>query len=98
MRTSPPSGRTMTTKTLKSKRSNRGQRNSAAWGKRLGMILLLVAGAAFAQTWEGGGHRVGKFDPDLAPSVTRVHQGLALPTENVKVIVQYKQSPQSEQE
>src|SRR5580692_8725081 len=40
--------------TLKSKSSGRGQRHSAAWGKRLSTLLLvLIAGSAFSQSNEG---------------------------------------------
>lgn len=75
---------------LKPKSQGRGERHSAAWGKRLGAVLLLLAAqTTFAQS--------GKFAPDLAPSVTRAKQGLA-GKETVQVIVQYKQTPQSEQE
>jgi serine protease AprX len=84
--------------TLKAKSPGRGERHSAAWGKRLSMLLvLLVAEAAFAQVLEGNGRLVGKFAPDLAPAVARAHQGAA-GNEMVQVIVQYKQIPQSAQE
>ena len=43
------------------------------------------------------GRPAGKFAPDLTPAVSRAHQGLA-GRETVKVIVQYKQAPQTEQE
>jgi serine protease AprX len=80
----------------RTKNPGRGQRFSAAWGKRWGMlVLLLIAEAAFAQDAADG--RVGKFAPDLAPMVARAHQGLA-GGETVKVIVRYHQAPQSEQE
>src|SRR5580704_9091770 len=82
---------------LKPKSPGRSERHSAAWGKRLSMLLLLLlTGSAFAQNGEGG-RRVGKFAPDLAPTVARAHRGAA-PSETVKVIVQYKQVPQTEQE
>jgi serine protease AprX len=85
--------------TLKSKNPSRGERHSAAWGKRLGMLLLiLVAEAAFAAAPEGDGKLVGKFAPDLAPTLARAHQGQAAASETVKVIVQYRQVPQTEEE
>jgi serine protease AprX len=82
--------------TLKPKSPSRGQRHSAAWGKRLSMLLvLLVAEAAFAQ---GEGKMIGKFAPDIAPVLARAHQGKTAANEMVTVIVQYKQVPQAEQE
>src|SRR5208282_4149378 len=84
------------TQTMKPKNLDRPR--SAGWGKRIGITLLVLAGTVFAQDWEEGGHRVGKFDPDLAPVVARAHQGVVSRAETVKIIVQYKQAPQSEQE
>ena len=53
--------------TLKPKSPSRGERHSAAWGKRLSMLLLLlIAEAAFAQIWAENGRPLGKFAPDLA--------------------------------
>ena len=94
----PGKGKKMS-QTPKSKNTDRGQRHSAAWGKRLGMLfLLLIAHTAFAQTWGSeGGRPVGKFAPDLAPALARAHQGLAA-NETVHVIVQYKQVPKAAQE
>jgi serine protease AprX len=82
--------------TLKLKSPGRDQRHSAAWGKRLSLLLVLVAGTAFAQTPGGDGRFVGKFAPDLAPIAARAHR--AAVNETVNVIVQYKQVPQTEQE
>jgi serine protease AprX len=85
--------------TPKSKKPGRNQRHSAAWGKRLSMLLLLlVAEAAFAQDWKGDGKLVGKFAPDLAPAVARAHHGTVAANETVEVIVQYKLAPKAEQE
>jgi serine protease AprX len=79
---------------LKPKSPDRGQRHSAAWGKRLGKLLLLVfAQAALAQSWGGNVQSASKFAPDLAPVVERVHQGTAAASETVRVIVQYKEVP-----
>src|SRR6266853_2989044 len=76
----------------KRKPAGRGERHSAAWGKRLGLlVLVLVVEAAFAQ------NRVGKFAPDLAPVVARAHQGKA-GIQTVNVIVQYQDVPRSKQE
>jgi serine protease AprX len=89
--------------TVKPKNPGRDQRHSAGWGKRLSMLLLLVsavllvAEGAFAQDMRGDGKLVGKFAPDLAPAAERARQGLA-GDETVKVIVQYRQAPRSEQE
>ncbi len=83
---------------LKAKPDRKSDRRSAAWGKRLGVLLLLLfAECAFAQDPQGDGRPSGKFGPDLAPVVARAHHGAAA-NETVKVIVQYKQVPQSEQE
>ena len=88
----------MTSQMLKPKNSDRGPHRSAAWGRRFGMMLLLmVAGVALAQNWEGASRPVGKFAPDLAPAVARAHQGAAA-SETVRVIVQYRQVPSSKQE
>src|SRR5271163_172666 len=82
---------TRKSQTRKPQSPNRGQRHSAAWGKRLSMLLLLVlAEAAFAQVWEGDGKPVGKFAPDLAAAVARAHQGTA-GNETARLIVRYKQ-------
>jgi serine protease AprX len=78
--------------TLKPKNPGRGERHSAAWGKRLSILLLvLIAETAFAQA-SGDGMLVGKFAPDLAPVVARAHQATAA-NETLKVIVQYRQTP-----
>jgi serine protease AprX len=83
--------------TRKPKSPDRNQRQSAAWGKRLGMLLLiLVTQPAFAQNSGNDGRLVGKFAPDLAPVAARAHS--AAFNETVQVIVQYKQAPHSEQE
>ncbi len=82
---------------LKSKSGNRGQRHGAAWGKHLGLGLLLVAGTVFSQAMEAEHGSVAKFAPDLAAVVARAHQGAAA-DETVKVIVQYKRAPQAEHE
>jgi DNA-binding transcriptional regulator YdaS (Cro superfamily) len=77
---------------LKPQNRGRGERHSAAWGKRLTMVLLLVvAEAAFAQSQRG------KFAAELLPAVARAHQGTA-GNETVQVIVQYQLAPQSQQE
>jgi serine protease AprX len=83
---------------LKPKSPGRGERRSAAWGKRLTTLaLLLVAETAFAQVWATSPKPVGKFAPDLAPIAARANHG-ATASETVKVIVQYKQVPQAAEE
>src|SRR6202165_1337305 len=82
--------------TLKPKKRGRGERHSAAWGKRLSVLLLLVlTETGFAQNFNGEQH--GKFADDLAPIAARANHG-AKATETVRVIVQYKQVPQDKQE
>jgi serine protease AprX len=84
---------------LKAKSSRQEQRHGAAWRKHFGMMfVILVATAAFAAAQQSDGKLVGKFAPDLAPTLTRAQQGLAAANETVKVIVQYKQVPQVAQE
>jgi serine protease AprX len=81
--------------TLKPKSPNRGQRHSAAWGKRLStLVLLLIAETAFA--WVGSGQPVSKLAPDLASLVAQSHRGTAA-NQTVKVIVRYNSVPQSDQ-
>src|SRR5208282_2870587 len=81
--------------TRKPRKSAPGERHSATWGKRWSMFLVVlfggVASAHYAQS------PAPKFAPDLEPAVARAHQGVAA-NETVKVIVQYKQVPQAEQE
>ena len=78
--------------TQKSKNSDRGQRHSAAWGKRLGMVaLLLVAETAFGQV-EDARTTVTKYAPDLAAVVSQAQQN-GETSQTVNVIVQYKASP-----
>jgi serine protease AprX len=61
------------------------------------LLLMLAAEAAFSLDRARNGSPNGKFAPDLAPFVAQAHQGAAH-DETVKVIVQYKQVPQAEQE
>jgi serine protease AprX len=83
--------------TLKPKKRSRDERHSAAWGKRLSVLLLLVlTETGFAQNFAGGNSHP-KFADDLAPIAARANHG-AKATETVQVIVQYKQVPQATQE
>jgi serine protease AprX len=84
----PWKGEKLMSQTLKPQSPGRGERHSAAWGKRLGYVLvLLVAQTAWGQA------RPGKFANDLGPTLERAHQGIASAQETVRVIVQYKQVP-----
>src|SRR5271156_106727 len=76
------------------KNSGRTQRHSAAWGKRLSMVLLLlIAEAAFSQqTSTVHTMATGKIAHDLADLAAGKEA-----SETVNVIVQYKHVPQSEQ-
>jgi serine protease AprX len=76
--------------------SNRGQRHSAAWGKRLGMLLLAIAETAFAGNGNSAPASHDKFASDLAPLVAQAQLGSA-GNQTVKVIVQYAGVPQREQ-
>src|SRR5438552_18262778 len=65
------------------KPTGRGERDSAAWGKRLSMMLILATGMAFGQ------HRVA---PELSGLLAQAKQG-STSGKTVKVIVQYRQVP-----
>ena len=82
-------------RTLEATKSGRNQRHSAAWGKRLAtVVLLLVAEAAIGQNSR---EVVGKFAPDLAAVLGRAQQSAAT-QETAKLIVQYHQAPHAKQE
>src|ERR1035441_7408817 len=76
----------------------RGERHSAAWGKRLSLVLLLATGMAFGQRWNNpiAGESNGRFSSRIAPELSgllaKAHQGTAK-GQTVRVIVQYKQVP-----
>jgi serine protease AprX len=79
----------------KTKEPNRDQRSSAAWGKRVGaVVLLLVAEVTVGQDPRGP---IGKFAPDLVPVVARAQKN-AESQETAKIIVQYQRTPQAKQE
>jgi serine protease AprX len=76
--------------------AGRGERHSAAWGKRLSvLVLLLVTAAAFGQgrsvPVESSGFPHSKLSPELTRLVAHGNAGAAHAI--VKVIVQYKQRP-----
>src|ERR1017187_7923492 len=79
------------------KPKGRAERHSAAWGKRLSLMLLLATGMAFGQresnlkAAETNGH-FSRMAPELSGLLARAHQGTAS-GQTVKVIVQYKQVP-----
>jgi serine protease AprX len=74
----------------------RGQRHSAAWGKRLSLVLLLATGMAFGQPANDSVNPAGKFSSRIAPELSallaQAHRGAAQ-GQTVRVIVQYKQVP-----
>ncbi len=82
--------------TRKAQKPGRGERHSAAWGKRLSIVLLmLVSEMAFAQGWNENSNRAQSFSK-LAPEVA-AHMQHFTANQTVKVIVQYRQTPQSAQ-
>ena len=78
------------------KPAGRGERHSAAWGKRLGLMLLLATGMAFGQRWNNPtANETGRFSrmaPELSELLAKAHQGTGK-SQTVRVIVQYKQAP-----
>ena len=79
------------------KHKGRGERHSAAWGKRLCVVLFLVTGMAFAQSnvsARGMGRMSSRIAPELSGLLAKAHQGTA-GRQTVRVIVQYRQMPTS---
>ncbi|HWJ47706.1 MAG TPA: S8 family serine peptidase, partial [Candidatus Udaeobacter sp.] len=76
--------------------AGRGERHSAAWGKRLGtvLVLILATGMAFGQRFSNpnAAGRLSRISPELSGLLSRAKQGSAK-TQTVRVIVQYKQVP-----
>jgi serine protease AprX len=75
----------------------RGERHSAAWGKRLSLVLLLATGMAFGQRWNNqsageAGRPFSRISPELSGLFVKAHQGTAQ-GQTVKVIVQYRRVP-----
>ena len=68
----------------------REQRHSAAWGKRLAIMLLLATGMAFGANPHAG--NTGRIASELSDLLDKAHQGTAQ-GQTVKVIVQYRQVP-----
>src|SRR5215469_16945242 len=80
------------------KSGGRGERHSAAWGKRLSLVLLLATGLAFGQrqnnltTSEAGRTESFRIAPELARLLVQARHASA-PGQTVNVIVQYRQVP-----
>jgi serine protease AprX len=72
------------------KPKGRGERHSAAWGKRLAIMLLLATGMAFGANPHAG--NTGRIASELSDLLDKAHQGTAN-GQTVKVIVQYRQVP-----
>jgi len=73
------------------KPGERNERHSAAWGKRLGMFVLLGTSMAFGQ-WTKNAGRFSRMSPELSGWLSQAKQGKAN-GKTVRVIVQYKQVP-----
>ena len=71
------------------KPKGRGERHSAAWGKRLCVALILVTGMAFGQRAEG---RFTRISPELTGLLSKAHQG-STNNQTIRVIVQYREVP-----
>ena len=74
------------------KPKGRGERHSAAWGKRLSMTLLLATGMALGQNSSNQAGNHGRIASELAGLLAKAHHGTAQ-GQTVKVIVQYRQVP-----
>jgi len=73
----------------------RNERHSAAWGKRLSLAVLLLSGTVFGQP-NAASLRGMKASDRLDPEVTKIMSRFAArPSQQVKVIVQYKQAPKT---
>jgi hypothetical protein len=63
------------------KPKKRGERHSAAWGKRLSLVLFLATGMAFGQFANEPFGATGKFSSRIAPELSDLlaaaHQGTA---------------------
>src|SRR5260370_35846231 len=80
------------------KPAKRGERHSAAWGKRLSMVLFLVTGMAFGQRWsnvpagESGMPALSRIAPELSHLYAKAQRGSAK-NQTIRVIVQYRRVP-----
>ena len=76
------------------KPTGRNERHSAAWGKRLGMMLLLATGMALGQNSSNQVGNHGRIASELSGLLAKAHQGTAQ-GQTVDVIVQYRQVPKA---
>jgi serine protease AprX len=77
------------------KPTDRNERHSAAWGKRMGfLVLLLATGMAFGQRWGTVASSRPRIATELSGLLAKAHQG-ATQGQTVRVIVQYKQVPKA---
>src|SRR5271154_6522318 len=74
------------------KPAGRGERHSAAWGKRLRMVLLLAIGIAATSMAFGQSGETNRIAPELSGFLAKARQGSAH-SQTVRVIVQYTQVP-----
>jgi serine protease AprX len=78
--------------------TGRNERHSAAWGKRLSLLLLLATGMAFGQPISSSPARAkdavvsSRISPELSGLLDKAKHGSAK-GETVRVIVQYRQVP-----
>src|SRR4051794_34947047 len=76
--------------------TGRGERHSAAWGKRVSLVLALVIGIAFlANAASAKDHGRSNIARELSGFLSKAKQGSAT-GETVKVIVQYRETPKAE--
>ena len=86
------------TRNLKPAKAKRGERHSAAWGKHLSWVLLVITGMSFGQRWtnvnasEPGTSSSSRIAPELLHRLAKAQQGSAQ-NQTVRVIVQYRQVP-----
>src|ERR1700704_380526 len=77
------------------KPKGRGERHSAAWGKRLGFMLVLATSMAFAQPGapvRNSDGKASRIAPELSSLLAKAHRG-SPSGQTIKVIVQYKRTP-----
>jgi serine protease AprX len=83
-------------RTWKQQKPRRQERHSAAWGKRVGLVVLLATGMALGST-SPSARQNGRFSnigSELAGYMAKAKQGSAN-GKTVRVIVQYKHIPTS---